>query len=507
VIALLVVVGLPVAAAVFAVLAPPRWSRAVNAIALTGAAAVAATIANEVIAGSEPPVALAGYLRADPLAAIVAMVVALAGAIGAACGTRASADELHDVVAGTVGTASGEAANGTAWRPGVRGAVRAYAVLSPLLVGALLVAALADDLGILWISLELAAVLAAFLIASGRDRRRHEAAFKYMLLGSAGLVFGLLATAVVHYAAVPSLGHGPAALSFHRLVAAGPAIAPETMRIAFALALAGYGLKVGLFPLHVWKPDAYAAAPGAVTAVLAGAGVLVPLEAVIRFGALCSATGDHAAARQLFVAAGVLSMVAALVLVVRERDLRRIMAFTSVEHLGLVLLALGLGPDAARGGVLHLVANGVLKALAFGLLGLIVAERGSADTQSGPGLYHRSYALTAMFLVVMAAGLGFPPFGMFTSELAILRAAFTGGHLGLGLVIAGVLAAMFGLVGAATIRLLFARSEAAPAPPVRHGRAAVVIGVPVLFGAAWLGMGIPPWFWDRLGTVVAGFAP
>jgi hydrogenase-4 component F len=279
------------------------------------------------------------------------------------------------------------------------------------------------------------------------------------------------------------------------------------MRIALALAAAGYGIKVGLFPLHVWKPDAYAAAPAAVTAVLAGGAVLVALEALLRFGELATAAGQGAFASQLYVGLGLISMIAALLMMVRERDLRRILAFTSVEHVGLILLAIGLGGDAARGGLLHLVANGVLKALAFGLLGPVVAERGSADTQSGAGLYRRSFGLAAIFLVVMAAGLGFPPFGMFTSEVTILSSLLAGGHLAVGLVVAAVLAAIFGIVAVATLRLVFARADDAVEPTARHGAVAALIGVPVLALTVWIGVAVPAGLWERRGDIAQEIAP
>jgi hydrogenase-4 component F len=479
---LLVLLALPLAASALAVIAPPRLARVVNLLAATATAGVAVVIAVRVLDAGETPQALAGYLRADGLAALVAIAVAVSAAIGAGIGARSF----------------------TADHPA---AVRTYTTLSPLLTATLLVAALADHLGLLWISLELAAVVAAFLIGSGGGRVRHEAALKYMLLGSAGLVLGLLATAVAHKAARVAGLEADAAMSFQALLARGDTLAPGTMRIALALAAAGYGLKVGLFPLHVWKPDAYTAAPAAVTATLAGGAVLVPLEALVRFGELATAAGEGAFASQLFVAFGLVSMVAALFLMVPERDLRRILAFTSVEHLGLILLACGIGGDVARGGLVHLVANGLLKALAFGLLGLVLAERGSCDSQSGAGLYRRSFGLGAVFLVVMAASLGLPPFGMFTSELVIVAGLFAAGHTAVGIVVVAVLAAIFGFVAAATLRVVFARSDEAAEPAVHHGRAAVLIGAPVLAVTVWIGVAMPEALWDRLGAIAAEIAP
>jgi hydrogenase-4 component F len=479
---ILALILLPLVAAAIALVAPPWLTRFSNVAAALATTAIAAVLTGDVLAGASPPTAMGGWLRADGLACVVALTVAVSAAIGAACGARSFTAEHPQ-------------------------AVRTYTTLSPLLAAALLVASLADHLGILWIALELAAVLAAFLIGSGGRREEHAAALKYMLLGSAGLVLALLATVVVHAAGAAAVGSGDAAMSFERLHAAGASLAPQSMRIALALAAAGYGLKVGLFPLHVWKPDAYAAAPGPVTALIAGGGVLVPLAALIRFGSLATASGEGAFTAELFTIAGVVSMIAALVLMANERDLRRLLAFTSVEHLGLILLAVGLGADTGRGALLHMVGNGVLKALAFGLLGLVVAERGSSDSHSGPGLYRHSFGLAAILLVVIAAGLGFPPFSMFTSEVTILRGLFADGQYLVGVLVLIALAGIFGVVATATLRLVFARADQAEPPTRRHGRAALAIGIPTLAATAVIGVGIPPWLWSRLGALAGEIAP
>jgi hydrogenase-4 component F len=478
---IVLVVGLPVLASLLALITPPWLARHANTALLVATSLVAAALTQRILSTGVPVTALDGWLRADGLACIVSLTVAMAASVGAACG-----------------------AHGYAGAP--RRAARVFTILFPLLTAALLLGALSDHLGILWIALELAAVLSAFLIGAGGKRTEHEAALKYMLLGSAGLVMSLLATVIVYHAGA-ALGHGDAALSFSRLRGAGLELSAQPMRIALALAAAGYGLKVGLFPLHVWKPDAYSAAPGPITALLAGGGVLVPLEALLRFGELTTAAGEGAFTSQLFQVAGVVSMLAALLLMTRERDMRRILAFTSVEHMGLILLAVGAGTTTARGGLLHLAANGILKALAFGVLGMVVVERGTGDTQSGPGLYRHSLALSAVFLTIVAAGLGFPPFAMFTSELTILTGLFAGGHVLVAILVLVALAAVFGVVISAALRLVFARADEASVPAVRHGGAATAIALPALLVAALLGLALPTSTWQALSLIAGSLSP
>lgn len=481
---ILALIGVPAVCALLCLVLPPRWALAANATAAVVALALSGALADAVLSTGVAAEAAAGTLRADGLGVIFAVVVAAASAVAALIGMNSFEEK---------GSPSPYA--------------RRYAVLASALLAALLCTVLSDHLGVMWIAIELSAVLGAFLVGFRGERGALEAAFKYMILGSAGLVFGLLATAFVYHAGVKLLGHGDAALSFAHLRAVGRSLEPGTMRIALALAAAGYGLKVGLFPLHVWKPDAYAAAPAPVTGMLAGAAVAVPLGALLRFGVLAAAAGEARFVSQLFVGAGLLSVLAAMILIVRETDLRRILAFTSVEHMGFVLLACGLEPAAMRGGLFHLLANGTLKALAFGVLGFVVTERGSADTRTGPGLFGGSYTLAAVFLLVMGAALGFPPFGLFASELTVLRALFAGGHVAVALLVMLALAAVFGVVATGTLRVVFARSEEPLAAPQRHGTDAVVVALPVLGMMAWMGLGTSSSLWAKLLVVAKEFSP
>lgn len=478
---MLALILVPLAVALLSLVLPWRLALVLNALGALTTLALAGVLAAGVLAGDAPPTTLRGYLRGDDLGLTLAVVVSAAASV-AAC----------------IGVASFGAARDA----------RRYTVLAAALLWALLSTTLADHLGVMWITMELSAVFGAFLVGSRGDKPALEAAFKYMILGSVGLVIGLLATALVHrVGGGAGLGAGDGALSFLRLRAAGHALTSGPLRIAFALAVAGYGLKVGLFPLHVWKPDAYAAAPAPVTALLAGAAVAVPLGAILRFGALASAAGEGALVSHVFVTLGLGSLLAATLLAARERDFRRILAFTSVEHMGLILLACGLEPDAVRGGLLHLLTNGTLKALAFGLLGFVVSARGSADSRSGPGLYAGSPALAAVFLVTMAAALGFPPFGMFASELTVLRALFAADHVVVGLLVTLVLAVIFGVVIAATLRVVFARADQPLPGPAAHRTAPLAIGVPVLLAMVWVGVGLPGELWSQLGDVARGLAP
>lgn len=475
---ILAALALPLCAGLLSFFVPARIALWLNAAAALGALLLSCALVG---AGTGPaaPTALGGYLRADGLAIVLAVVVSGAASVSALIGVR--------YFRGPDGPTRD---------------ARRYSVVAALAHAALLCTAFADHLGVMWISMELAAVLSVMLVALHGGRATLEAAFKYMMLGSAGLVLSLLGTALVYRAGVPALGEGDVSLSFYALKGAGAALSPHTLRLALALAAVGYGCKVGLFPLHVWKPDAYASAPAPVAGLLAGAAVAVPLGALLRFGALASAAGERPFVQSLFLGAGLISVLAATFFCVRERDLRRVLAFTSVEHMGLCLMAFGLSADGARGGLIHLVSNGLLKALAFGLLGFVALERGGAETDRGPGLYGRSTSLAFVFLVVVAASVGFPPFGIFASELTVLRAAFDTGHVGLALVVMLALGAIFGVLFAGSLRVLFARpDEPLPEGAGSYGREALWIALPALALVAALGAAMPAGLFEWLGGV------
>lgn len=452
----------------------PRQHQALPACVASALAALllALDLARRVLTGEEPPLVLGAFrvdLLAAPFLVLVAAVLVLAQIVALAHHGR-----------------------------DVRGPeTRRWALLSSLAASALLFVVVCDHLGLLWIGMESSALLGALLVGSRGGAVATRAAVKYMLLGGAGLVIALLGTTLLYHAGAESLGEHGDAFSYAALVSKTAGLHPaKVVRLAFVCGLVGYGAKVGLFPLHAWKSDAYSAAPPPAAGLLAGAAVAASLLALLRFAAIARAAGEAAFVDPLLRWGGFASVLAATLFLVRERDILRLFALTSIEQMGFALAAFGLGSEGTRGCVLQLFGNAILKTVAFGLAGEVVRSRGDASIDAGRGLFGRDSKLGAAFLVVLFAALGFPPFGLFQSELLILEAGLQTGHevLVAGLVVC--LAVAFTVVARTGIRAVFDRSDdvagaASPLPPAGLPRSLALAALAALVASTATGSLMP----------------
>jgi hydrogenase-4 component F len=232
-----------------------------------------------------------------------------------------------------------------------------------VLLSAMTVVALSQHLGLLWVAIEITTLTTAPLIYFNHNALSLEAAWKYLLVCSLGIALALLGT---FFLALASAGPGgPHSLLVRDLAAAGPSLSRPWVRAAFVFLLVGYGTKMGLAPLHSWKPDAYGEAPGLLGAILSGGVTNLAFLAIVRVLHVCNAAGERAFAADSLVAIGLLSMALAAVFMVGQRDLKRMLAYSSVEHMGILSLGLGLGGAAASGAFFHMVANGLVKGVLF----------------------------------------------------------------------------------------------------------------------------------------------
>jgi len=294
-----------------------------------------------------------------------------------------------------------------------------------LLLAALSAVALAQHLGLLWVAIEVTTLSTAQLIYFNRNERSLEAAWKYLVVCSVGIAMALLGTFLLALAsAAPG---GPRTLIVSDLVAAGPALSAPWLRAAFVFLLAGYGTKMGLAPFHAWKPDAYGEAPGLLGALLSGAVTGVAFVALVRVLRVCDAGGAGPFARQGFVALGLLSLALAAVFVVGQRDFKRMLAYSSVEHMGILVLGVGIGGAATAGAFFHLVTNGLTKGVLFLAAGNIHRAFGSKRTEVVRGAARLLPISGPIFLVAFLAITGSPPFAPFFSEFAILAGALRDG--------------------------------------------------------------------------------
>jgi hydrogenase-4 component F len=281
-------------------------------------------------------------------------------------------------------------------------------------------------LGLMWVAIEASALSSAPLLYFNQNRRSLEATWKYLLIGSVGIALALFGSFFLAYAALQG-GMG-SSLLFEDLVRDAPGLSKPWLHSAFILLLVGYGTKMGLAPMHTWKPDAYGEAPGLVGALLAGGLTNCAFLAILRFLQICTAAGEGAFARQRLVAIGLLSMAVAGVFVARQRDYKRMLAYSSVEHMGILAFGVGMGGLATYGALLHLINNGLGKGALFLSAGNIHRAYGSKLTDHVSGAIRRVPISGAIFLAGFFAITGSPPFGTFISEFTILSATFAAGR-------------------------------------------------------------------------------
>ena len=288
----------------------------------------------------------------------------------------------------------------------------------------------AHHLGLMWVAIEATALTTAPLIYFNQTSRSIEATWKFLLVGSIGIALALLGSFFLAYSMLIS-GLEPS-LTFEHLLREAPHLSKPWLHAGFVLLLVGYGTKMGLAPMHTWKPDAYGEAPGVVGALMAGGVTSCAFLAILRVYHICLVAGEGAYISRLLIFLGLFSMVVAGAFMVGQRDFKRMLAYSSVEHMGILALGLGIGGLAIYGTLLHLVNNAIAKGVLFLSAGNIHRAYGSKTTDVVSGAMRRLPISGALFLCGFLAVTGSPPFGPFISEFSILTAMFVTGHFWVG---------------------------------------------------------------------------
>ena len=370
------------------------------------------------------------------------------------------------------------------------------------LLGSMTTVALSHHLGLTWVAMEASTLATAPLIYFNHNARSLEAAWKYLLIGSLGIALALLGTFFLALAA--SGPGGPRTLFVEELVAAGPALSRPWVRAAFIFLLVGYGTKMGLAPLHSWKPDAYGEAPGLLGALLAGGLTNFAFLAVVRVFQVTRAAGEEAFARDALVALGLFSIGLAAVFVVGQKDFKRMLAYSSVEHMGILALGIGLGGGAAAGALFHSINNGLTKGVVFLSAGNIHRAFGSKTTDEVRGAARLLPVSGPLFLAGFLAVTGSPPFSPFFSEFAILNGAFGAGRFGVGALLLAFLAVIF--VGMGTTVLAVVQGDPGDAPRPKANRDNWLMAAPplvLMILVLLLGLFLPRALKDLIGAAAS----
>jgi len=300
--------------------------------------------------------------------------------------------------------------------------LRSYFALVHGFVATMVVTALADNLGVLWIAMEGTTITSAVLVGYHGHHHGLEAAWKYIIVTTIGISFGLFGTVLI-YAAASAVQGGAGAMSWSAIMNVAHSLDPGIVRIGFIFVMVGYGTKAGLAPMHLWLPDAHSQAPTPVSALLSGVLIKCALLGIIRFQTIAAAACGPAFPEQVLLVFGLVSVVVATPFILAQHDIKRLLGYHSVEHVGIVALGLGFGgPIGTYGALLHVVNHGITKALAFFAAGTCIARYGTRDMRLMRGVLTVA-PITATLLMLAALSLaGVPPFSIFVSELLVLRA-------------------------------------------------------------------------------------
>ncbi len=306
---------------------------------------------------------------------------------------------------------------------------RTFVTCLLLFLAAMSLAAEARHLGLLWVAVESTTLASAPLIYYNRNRLSIEATWKYLLLCSVGIALAMLGILFVAYSMLP---REPISLQFDDLLIGASHFSGPWLRAGFVFLLVGFGTKAGFAPLHTWKPDAYGEAPGMIGALLAGGLTSIAFLALLRIMQIMVAAGEIEVAHQAFIVMGALSLFFAAVFVIKQPDFKRLLAYSSVEHMGILAIGIGIGGIATFGAMLHLVNNALVKGVLFLAAGNIHRRFDSKRREEVAGAIGVVPVSAALFIAGFLAVTGSPPFGIFVSEFTILRGVFAAGHFGLG---------------------------------------------------------------------------
>ena len=395
----------PITAALLAGLVRPyrSWVGRVNSLlSLIPIGASLVFIGGALTGGSAPTFGPDELLRADSLSALLMICVSAVAALGLFLGPTLGGDYPYHAAQ-----------------------LRRYQIFVNLFIAAMLLAVSANNVGVMWVSIEATTIFSALIIPLILTKTSVEASWKYILIGSTGIALAFAGTVLAYFDFVNLVGPVENALNWPVLMNSAPALHPEIIRVAFVFLLIGYGTKAGLAPMHTWLPDAHAEAPAPLSALMSGVLLAVAIYAMLRWKAVVDMLLGPAFTNQLLIMLGLLSMVIAAFSMVIQRNYKRMLAYSSIEHTGLICLGLGLGPMGIFAALYLLICHSTAKSMLFLLAGNIFHRYHSTQLSDISGLLKTMPVTGRLFAAGLLALIGLPPFGMFVAELALFRAGFT----------------------------------------------------------------------------------
>jgi hydrogenase-4 component F len=372
--------------------------------------------------------------------------------------------------------------------------LRFYHAMYQALMAAMNLALVANNIGLMWVGVEVATLSTVMMVGIYRTPEAIEAAWKYFILGSVGIGLAFFGTILIYLVAQDVVGNGLPAMSWDLLVKNAAAFDPRLLSLAFVFLLVGYGTKIGLAPFHAWLPDAHAEGPTPISAVLSGLLLNVALYALLRFKIVLAGNPATIDVGAIMIVLGLVSLIFAAFMLYRRRDIKRLFAYSSIEHMGIAAFAFGMGgPLANFAGLLHMTMHSLIKSAIFFTVGHIAQIKGTQRIADMGGLSMTHPVLAVLFALGVIAIAGLPPFGIFTSEFMLVSSTFARQPLLSLVLVSGVLVAF----GALVLRL----QEIVFGDPKGPAVAAKASYIPVFLHLAlalcaglWLPGGVVRWF-------------
>lgn len=466
---LIAILALPLLAAAIALL--DGWRTARVATLVSGVACFGLAIAMAIaVEHGRVLVTAGGWIRLDSLGAVFLIATGLLYATAAVFSI------------GYLGSEEGQ--------PDFPRFARRFFFLINLFAWSMLAVPLAADFGSLWVAVELTTILSALMVALDRTDAALEASWKYVLIASSGLGIGLLAIILLYGGGTEALGDAYIP-RFDSLLGVADGLSDDIVRLSFVLAVVGFGTKVGFVPTHTWLPDAHSEAPAPVSAMLSGSLLAAAFYAVLRFFQVAVAAGDKVFAERVLIVFGVVSLVAASLFVLRQSNYKRLLAYSSIEHMGVIALGIGFGaPLAVAGALLHVITHASAKGLAFFGAGSLLRRYDTKEVAEVTGAGTGAPWTGPMFLAAAIALCGLPLSGVFRSEFQIVSGGFAEpSYIGVVLLIVFVNVAFFGVLWHAVRMVLTPSPEGTVPREVSAWMVAGMLGCLVVVVA--LGLHLP----------------
>jgi len=431
-------------------------------VSLIAAGAIAVRLAT-----GGTPVMVGEVWRIDALSALLAVLIASVATLAVALGPGSGPEEhARDAE------------------------IRTFRIYVNLFAFTMLVAVSTVNLGLMWVAIEATTVTSALLIPLHRTKASVDASWKYLLIGSVGIALAFTGT-VLAYVDVAATGVDiNVALHWTALREAGTALHPQVARLAFVFLLVGFGTKAGLAPTHTWLPDAHSEAPSPLSAMMSGVLLAVALYAIVRWKVIVDVAVGSVFTDSLLIVVGLATLAVGSLSLLSQTHFKRLLAFSSIEHMGLACFGLALGPLGTFAALLHLTGHALAKSATFLLSGRVLERFGSGTIATTRGLLATAPHTAVLFAAGVFALGGLPPFGLFLSEILIVKAGWAAGHPLLTTAVLILLLIAFGSLLAQLHRMLFGQPPPGIAQGERTSGAVLLLSVPVVL-LAWLGVSIP----------------